>query len=164
MEKWNFRLEIWGIQLQRYFLTCLKTTIQHVEEEVSYWDILKISTNNTLKLTLDFCLVSFFWLLAITWLLCASTEIVRAMTYVINQGMAMYWGTSRWTAMEIMVSVSESLDTPTTNCFLSEDLWNLKTSWIFRWIILFSTNIVASKQHRVNCVQHQFVTELAGFF
>lgn len=33
-----------------------------------------------------------------------SAEIVRAMTYVINQGMAMYWGTSRWTAMEIMVS------------------------------------------------------------
>lgn len=34
----------------------------------------------------------------------SSPEIVRAMTYVINQGMAMYWGTSRWTAMEIMVS------------------------------------------------------------
>lgn len=33
-----------------------------------------------------------------------STEIVRAMTHVINQGMAMYWGTSRWSAMEIMVS------------------------------------------------------------
>lgn len=32
-----------------------------------------------------------------------STEIVRAMTHVINQGMAMYWGTSRWSAMEIMV-------------------------------------------------------------
>ncbi|KAG8141054.1 hypothetical protein E2320_003656, partial [Naja naja] len=31
-------------------------------------------------------------------------EIVRAMTYVINQGMAMYWGTSRWSAMEIMVN------------------------------------------------------------
>ena len=31
-------------------------------------------------------------------------EIVRAMTFVINQGMAMYWGTSRWSAMEIMVS------------------------------------------------------------
>lgn len=30
-------------------------------------------------------------------------EIVRAMTHVINQGMAMYWGTSRWSAMEIMV-------------------------------------------------------------
>lgn len=26
------------------------------------------------------------------------------MTHVINQGMAMYWGTSRWSAMEIMVS------------------------------------------------------------
>ncbi|XP_028319915.1 voltage-gated potassium channel subunit beta-1a isoform X2 [Gouania willdenowi] len=33
-------------------------------------------------------------------------EIVRAMTYVINQGMAMYWGTSRWTAMEIMDAYS----------------------------------------------------------
>lgn len=32
-------------------------------------------------------------------------EIVRAMTFVINQGMAMYWGTSRWSAMEIMVTV-----------------------------------------------------------
>lgn len=31
-------------------------------------------------------------------------EIVRAMTHVINQGMSMYWGTSRWSAMEIMVS------------------------------------------------------------
>ncbi|MGH0140286.1 UNVERIFIED_CONTAM: hypothetical protein FKN15_046067 [Acipenser sinensis] len=36
----------------------------------------------------------------------ASHEIVRAMTYVINQGMAMYWGTSRWTAMEIMEAYS----------------------------------------------------------
>uniref|UniRef100_A0A3Q2E4W2 Voltage-gated potassium channel subunit beta-1 n=1 Tax=Cyprinodon variegatus TaxID=28743 RepID=A0A3Q2E4W2_CYPVA len=33
-------------------------------------------------------------------------EIVRAMTYVINQGMTMYWGTSRWTAMEIMEAYS----------------------------------------------------------
>lgn len=30
-------------------------------------------------------------------------EIVRAMTYVINQGLALYWGTSRWSAAEIMV-------------------------------------------------------------
>uniref|UniRef100_A0A8C7GJ57 Potassium voltage-gated channel subfamily A regulatory beta subunit 1 n=1 Tax=Oncorhynchus kisutch TaxID=8019 RepID=A0A8C7GJ57_ONCKI len=35
-----------------------------------------------------------------------SSEIVRAMTYVINQGMSMYWGTSRWTAMEIMEAYS----------------------------------------------------------
>uniref|UniRef100_A0A3B3QU68 Voltage-gated potassium channel subunit beta-1 n=1 Tax=Paramormyrops kingsleyae TaxID=1676925 RepID=A0A3B3QU68_9TELE len=33
-------------------------------------------------------------------------EIVRAMTYVINQGMSMYWGTSRWAAMEIMEAYS----------------------------------------------------------
>ncbi|XP_068130112.1 voltage-gated potassium channel subunit beta-3 isoform X2 [Hyperolius riggenbachi] len=33
-------------------------------------------------------------------------EIVRAMTFVINQGMAMYWGTSRWNAMEIMEAYS----------------------------------------------------------
>nr|XP_005997962.1 PREDICTED: voltage-gated potassium channel subunit beta-3 [Latimeria chalumnae]XP_014345089.1 PREDICTED: voltage-gated potassium channel subunit beta-3 [Latimeria chalumnae] len=33
-------------------------------------------------------------------------EIVRAMTYVINQGLAMYWGTSRWSAMEIMEAYS----------------------------------------------------------
>lgn len=31
-------------------------------------------------------------------------EIVRAMTFVIEQGMAMYWGTSRWNVVEIMVT------------------------------------------------------------
>ncbi|KAL0603556.1 Voltage-gated potassium channel subunit beta-2 [Plecturocebus cupreus] len=31
-------------------------------------------------------------------------ETVRAMTHVINQGMAMYWGTSRWSSMEIMLT------------------------------------------------------------
>uniref|UniRef100_A0AAY4AL19 Voltage-gated potassium channel subunit beta-1 n=1 Tax=Denticeps clupeoides TaxID=299321 RepID=A0AAY4AL19_9TELE len=33
-------------------------------------------------------------------------EVVRAMTFVIDQGMAMYWGTSRWSAMEIMEAYS----------------------------------------------------------
>uniref|UniRef100_A0A8C5HC12 Voltage-gated potassium channel subunit beta-1 n=1 Tax=Gouania willdenowi TaxID=441366 RepID=A0A8C5HC12_GOUWI len=33
-------------------------------------------------------------------------ETVRAMTHVINQGMAMYWGTSRWTSIEIMEAYS----------------------------------------------------------
>uniref|UniRef100_A0A8C7RLD9 NADP-dependent oxidoreductase domain-containing protein n=1 Tax=Oncorhynchus mykiss TaxID=8022 RepID=A0A8C7RLD9_ONCMY len=33
-------------------------------------------------------------------------EVVRAMTFVINHGMAMYWGTSRWSAMEIMEAYS----------------------------------------------------------
>uniref|UniRef100_A0A8C6PHH8 Potassium voltage-gated channel subfamily A regulatory beta subunit 2 n=1 Tax=Nothobranchius furzeri TaxID=105023 RepID=A0A8C6PHH8_NOTFU len=35
-----------------------------------------------------------------------SAETVRAMTHVINQGMAMYWGTSRWSPMEIMEAYS----------------------------------------------------------
>uniref|UniRef100_A0A3Q2YEJ9 Voltage-gated potassium channel subunit beta-1 n=1 Tax=Hippocampus comes TaxID=109280 RepID=A0A3Q2YEJ9_HIPCM len=33
-------------------------------------------------------------------------ETVRAMTHVINQGMSMYWGTSRWSPMEIMEAYS----------------------------------------------------------
>ncbi|XP_074654298.1 voltage-gated potassium channel subunit beta-2-like isoform X2 [Tubulanus polymorphus] len=33
-------------------------------------------------------------------------EIVRAFTHVINQGWAMYWGTSRWSPMEIMEAYS----------------------------------------------------------
>ncbi|KAL1780004.1 voltage-gated potassium channel subunit beta-3 [Sigmodon hispidus] len=33
-------------------------------------------------------------------------EIVRSMTYVINQGLALYWGTSRWSAAEIMEAYS----------------------------------------------------------
>ncbi|KAJ1072230.1 hypothetical protein K5549_015965, partial [Capra hircus] len=33
-------------------------------------------------------------------------QIVRAMTYVINQGLALYWGTSRWGAAEIMEAYS----------------------------------------------------------
>uniref|UniRef100_G3N845 NADP-dependent oxidoreductase domain-containing protein n=1 Tax=Gasterosteus aculeatus aculeatus TaxID=481459 RepID=G3N845_GASAC len=33
-------------------------------------------------------------------------EVVRAMTFVIDRGLAMYWGTSRWNAVEIMVGQS----------------------------------------------------------
>lgn len=33
-------------------------------------------------------------------------EIVRAMTQVISKGMAMYWGTSKWTPVEIMEAYS----------------------------------------------------------
>lgn len=34
--------------------------------------------------------------------MCPMEEVVRACSYCINQGMAMYWGTSRWTTIEIM--------------------------------------------------------------
>uniref|UniRef100_A0A665ULJ3 NADP-dependent oxidoreductase domain-containing protein n=1 Tax=Echeneis naucrates TaxID=173247 RepID=A0A665ULJ3_ECHNA len=47
-------------------------------------------------------------------------ETVRAMTHVINHGMAMYWGTSRWTSMEIMVS------SHTNPMFLSELTFKLQ--------------------------------------
>lgn len=43
------------------------------------------------------------------------TEIVRAFTYVINQGWAMYWGTSRWSATEIMVSEGDDKQTSELN-------------------------------------------------
>ncbi|XP_027131656.1 voltage-gated potassium channel subunit beta-3 isoform X2 [Larimichthys crocea] len=33
-------------------------------------------------------------------------EVVRAMSFVIDQGLAMYWGTSRWNAVEIMEAYS----------------------------------------------------------
>lgn len=33
-------------------------------------------------------------------------EIVRAMTQVITNGMAMYWGTSKWTPVDIMEAYS----------------------------------------------------------
>ncbi|XP_029381924.1 voltage-gated potassium channel subunit beta-3-like isoform X2 [Echeneis naucrates] len=33
-------------------------------------------------------------------------EVVRAMTFVIDQGLSMYWGTSRWNAVEIMEAYS----------------------------------------------------------
>uniref|UniRef100_A0A3P9JEU4 Voltage-gated potassium channel subunit beta-2-like n=1 Tax=Oryzias latipes TaxID=8090 RepID=A0A3P9JEU4_ORYLA len=44
--------------------------------------------------------------LRLTFALAILSETVRAMTHVINQGMAMYWGTSRWTSVEIMEAYS----------------------------------------------------------
>ncbi len=39
---------------------------------------------------------------------CTIEEIVRACTFVVNQGWAFYWGTSSWSADDIMVSRSLS--------------------------------------------------------
>ncbi|KAH0535835.1 voltage-gated potassium channel subunit beta-2 [Cotesia glomerata] len=38
--------------------------------------------------------------------MCPMEEIVRAMNYVINRGWVMYWGTSRWSPVEIMEAYS----------------------------------------------------------
>lgn len=56
-------------------------------------------------------------------------EIVRAMTYVINQGLALYWGTSRWGAAEIMVSVPPT--SPSYNLF-PLFTWPLQTPLYWR--------------------------------
>uniref|UniRef100_A0A3Q2EHI2 Potassium voltage-gated channel subfamily A regulatory beta subunit 1b n=1 Tax=Cyprinodon variegatus TaxID=28743 RepID=A0A3Q2EHI2_CYPVA len=53
-----------------------------------------------------FCLMSTNVLICCSFLSFFFVEIVRAMTHVINQGMSMYWGTSRWSAMEIMEAYS----------------------------------------------------------
>ncbi len=58
------------------------------------------------------------------------TEVVRAMTFVINQGMAMYWGTSRWSAMEIMVRLS-SLNTPKLVTLYSGDQFSIYSNYDF---------------------------------
>ncbi|UYV68684.1 KCNAB2 [Cordylochernes scorpioides] len=34
--------------------------------------------------------------------MCPMEEVVRACTFLINSGRVMYWGSSRWTAMEVM--------------------------------------------------------------
>jgi len=40
-----------------------------------------------------------------TALVVCGAEIVRAFTYVINQGLVLYWATSRWSPVEIMASI-----------------------------------------------------------
>ncbi|XP_041947561.1 voltage-gated potassium channel subunit beta-3 isoform X1 [Alosa sapidissima] len=58
------------------------------------------------KISLDISL--HLWCVCVCVCVCSVpfAEVVRAMTFVINQGMAMYWGTSRWSAMEIMEAYS----------------------------------------------------------
>jgi len=46
-------------------------------------------------------------------------ETVRAFNFVIDQGMAMYWGTSEWSADEIAEAVSHN---STTHQYLSSTL------------------------------------------
>lgn len=53
------------------------------------------------------------------------SEVVRAMTFVINQGMAMYWGTSRWSAMEIMVGSIVPQDTKVHSISIPSVLHNI---------------------------------------
>ena len=49
-------------------------------------------------------------------------EIVRAMSHVIGQGWAMYWGTSRWSSVEISEAYNNcrQFNCPTAICEQSE--------------------------------------------
>jgi len=56
-----------------------------------------------------------------TGLVVCVAEIVRAFTYVINQGWVLYWATSRWSPVEIMASIQQffskfKLTSDTVNC------------------------------------------------
>jgi len=54
--------------------------------------------------------------------MCPMEEIVRAMSYVIGQGWAMYWGTSRWSSVEISEAYNNcrQFNCPTAICEQSE--------------------------------------------
>lgn len=76
-------------------------------------------------------------------------EVVRAMTFVIDQGMAMYWGTSRWNAVEIMVQHNIQVEPHRTSEQLHVQLthyWSLRVftscfvivaTWIFLMLQCF---------------------------
>lgn len=56
---------------------------------------------------------------------CPIEEIVRAMTYLIDHGMVMYWGTSRWSPFEIFesYSIARELRQVTPTVEISEYHW-----------------------------------------
>lgn len=66
---------------------------KHDEHENIIFPVLDEAEQQSLSL----CAAGTHWFLFVA-------EIVRAMTFVIEQGMAMYWGTSRWNVVEIMVT------------------------------------------------------------
>lgn len=61
-----------------------------------------INKHNLIKVILNLCLISiiqsFFLYAQFSFYI---SEVVRAMTYVVQQGWAMYWGTSRWSQVEV---------------------------------------------------------------
>ncbi|KAM9438938.1 voltage-gated potassium channel subunit beta-3 isoform 1-T1 [Salvelinus alpinus] len=88
-------------------------------------------------------------------------EIVRAMTFVINQGMAMYWGTSRWSAMEIMeaYSVARQFNLIPPVCeqaeyhYFQRDKVEVQLPELYHKIGQSSTLTQPSEQHRMSSQQ-----------
>ncbi|KAG8189032.1 hypothetical protein JTE90_025472 [Oedothorax gibbosus] len=77
---------VWGVKLdsdrglsRKFILEAIDASLERLQ--MDYVDIVYINRTDPM---------------------CPIEEVVRACTHAINQGKAMYWGTSRWTSMEIM--------------------------------------------------------------
>jgi len=79
---WTSKCDERGLS-RKYVLDCVKASLERLQLE--FIDVVIIHRVDTM---------------------CPMEEIVRAMTQVINNGWAMYWGTSKWTPVEIMEAYS----------------------------------------------------------
>ncbi|XP_053950208.1 voltage-gated potassium channel subunit beta-2-like [Anastrepha ludens] len=75
---WSTKSEERGLS-RKHIIECVKASLQRLQ--LQYIDIVIIHKADAM---------------------CPMEEVVRAMNYVIQQGWAMYWGTARWSQVEIM--------------------------------------------------------------
>ncbi|EDV35217.2 uncharacterized protein Dana_GF22636, isoform G [Drosophila ananassae] len=75
---WSTKSEERGLSL-KHIIECVRASLQRLQ--LQYIDIVIIHKADPM---------------------CPMEEVVRAMSYVIQQGWAMYWGTARWSQVEIM--------------------------------------------------------------
>ncbi|KAI9582030.1 hypothetical protein GQX74_011525 [Glossina fuscipes] len=75
---WSTKSEERGLS-RKHIIECVKASLQRLQ--LQYIDIVIIHKADAM---------------------CPMEEIVRAMNYIIQQGWAMYWGTARWSQVEIM--------------------------------------------------------------
>nr|XP_036222032.1 voltage-gated potassium channel subunit beta-2 isoform X4 [Bactrocera oleae] len=75
---WSTKSEERGLS-RKHIIECVKASLQRLQ--LQYIDIVIIHKADAM---------------------CPMEEVVRAMNYVIQQGWAMYWGTARWSHVEIM--------------------------------------------------------------
>ncbi|KAM8720415.1 hypothetical protein ACLKA7_006461 [Drosophila subpalustris] len=75
---WSTKSEERGLS-RKHIIECVRASLQRLQ--LNYIDIVIIHKADPM---------------------CPMEEVVRAMSYVIQQGWAMYWGTARWSQVEIM--------------------------------------------------------------
>uniref|UniRef100_T1IZD5 NADP-dependent oxidoreductase domain-containing protein n=1 Tax=Strigamia maritima TaxID=126957 RepID=T1IZD5_STRMM len=79
--------------------------------------------------------------------MCPMEEIVRAFTFCINQGLAMYWGTSRWSAMEIMVRLITGASNRKGIAFVNEMVMVLEAYTVARQFNLIPPTCEQTEYH-----------------